>query len=153
MTIKNLENIFINELNLPKDAATWLCELYHVTQFFDDVADGDYNDRRHLDASLWCSLVSMPVNTFHTRYSAVLGGAVATMILKWQASDAAEKDGRHCEKSYVWRAGYYEIILLCYALVHGQARATEAAETILRLYGESFQQYNAEFSNKGVISA
>ena len=37
------------ELGLPPDAAAWLLDLWHVTQTFDDVADGDPVDRAALD--------------------------------------------------------------------------------------------------------
>lgn len=145
MTI--LKDHFSKSLGLPPDAVDWLIQLYQVTQFFDDVADGGEVQRSDLNAALWNVLVSMPRNPFFQTHASDLTPMVAAQILKWQASDRAERKGAADEKSYMWRAGYYEIVLLVVALAHGHEAATNAADAILRIYGEKFDDYMKEFDH------
>jgi len=69
------------------------------------------------------------------------------MILKWQASDTAERDGQANAKSYMWRAGYYDLVLMAVSLVHGAGFATLHGHHVMALYGETFEDYMKEFSN------
>lgn len=132
-------------LSLPTQAVEWLVELFDAIQFFDDIADKDEVSRQRLDDVIWSLLVSMPSNPFYREHLAHLSPLIASQILKWQASDKAERSGKADEKSFMWRAGYYEIVLSVVCLVHGRKAATDASERILRLYGESFAEYKKEF--------
>lgn len=136
---------FTEALELPPDAAAWLLDLWHMAQLFDDVADGDAVDRSALDLAVWKGLVTMPANPFFTAHLAALQPAVAVAILKWKASDDAERAGQADEKSFVWRAGYYDIVLLVVLLVHGYQKAMEKSSLVMALYGEDFAQYREEF--------
>ena len=133
------------ELGLPPDAAAWLLDLWHVTQTFDDVADGDPVDRAALDDTVWRCLVNMPANSFFMANASQLLPALATSICKWKASDDAERSGRADEKSFVWRAAYYDIVLLTVLLCLGRESAMEKAGAVMALYGEDFAKYREEF--------
>jgi hypothetical protein len=89
----------------------------------------------------------MNQNTFWIANSHSLAPIVATMILKWQASDQAERAGKADARSFVWRAGYYDVVLMTVALCHGTRRATEDAGSVMELYGEKFEDYMKEFSH------
>ena len=132
-------------LELPADAAMWLLDLWHMAQVFDDVADGDPVARADLDKAVWKGLVAMPSNPFYTAHISALQPAMATAILKWKASDDAERAGRADERSFVWRAAYYDIVLLVVLLVHGYDKAMEKASVVMALYGEDFATYREEF--------
>ena len=132
-------------LELPPDAVAWLIDLWHVTQVFDDVADGDAVDRQSLDDTVWRTLVGMPANSFFMTHAGQLLPAVGTAILKWKASDDAEREGRADAKSFVWRAAYYDIVLLVVLLCQGRDSAMEKAGAVMALYGESFATYCEEF--------
>ena len=93
-------------LALPAPAIEWLLMLYGAIQVFDDVADGDAVERDDLNAAIWNTLVGMSQNTFWIANSQTLTPIVASMILKWQASDQAERSGKADSRSFVWRAGY-----------------------------------------------
>lgn len=135
------------KLELPADAAMWLLDLWHMAQVFDDVADGDTVARQDLDRAVWKGLVAMPSNPFFTAHIGALQPAIATAILKWKASDDAERAGQADERSFVWRAAYYDIVLLVVLLVHGYDKAMEKASVVMALYGEKFSDYRAEFPN------
>jgi hypothetical protein len=139
----NLQRVFA----LPTSAVEWLLMLYGAIQVFDDVADGDPVDREDLNAAIWNTLVGMNQNTFWIANSQNLAPLVATMILKWQASDQAERAGKADAKSFGWRAGYYDLVLMTVALCHGTQQATEKAQQVMELYGEKFEDYMKEFSH------
>jgi hypothetical protein len=143
--IDALEEHFVNALDLPGAAVDWLLDLWRVIQVFDDVHDGD--PVADVMPALWAGLVSMPGNPFYQANAAALQAAVATAILKWHAANEAEDAGQADERSFVWRAAYYDVVLLAVLLCHGQAEALRLAPTIMLMYGEPFAAYREEFPN------
>jgi hypothetical protein len=130
---------------LPAPAIEWLVMLFEATQVFDDVADGDPVDRQALDATIWNTLIGMNQNPFWIAHGHNLAPVVATMILKWQASDQAERAGEADAKAYVWRAGYYDVVLMVIQLCHGANSAKLMAKQVMQLYGETYEEYMKEF--------
>jgi hypothetical protein len=137
----------LKSLALPDDAITFLSNLYDTIQIFDDLADGDSVDRSALNFCIWNSLVGMGQNAFYQQHQSFLYPHIATAILKWQASDSAERAGQANEVSFVWRAGYYDVVLACVLLHHGPAITTEIAQVVMDMYGEKFEDYREEFQN------
>jgi hypothetical protein len=140
---QNLQQV----LMLPAPAIEWLLMLWNAIQVFDDVADGDPVERSDLDAAIWNTLVAMNQNHFFLQNAQALLPCVASTILKWQASDQAERAGTADARSYVWRAGYYDLILMAVQLCHGPKFAIENAHLVMELYGETFDEYMKEFGH------
>ena len=140
---QNLQQV----LMLPAPAIEWLLMLWNAIQVFDDVADGDPVERSDLNAAIWNTLVAMNQNTFFLQNSPVLVPCVASMVLKWQASDRAERAGLADARSYMWRAGYYDVVLMAMQLCHGAKFANENAHLVMELYGETFEEYMKEFGH------
>lgn len=140
---ENLQRV----LALPAPATEWLTMLWGAIQVFDDVADGDPVEREDLNAAIWNTLVGMNQNSFWTANSITLAPVVATMILKWQGSDQAERAGNADARSYVWRAGYYDVVMMVVALCHGTKYATDNAHLVMALYGETLEDYMKEFGH------
>jgi hypothetical protein len=134
-------------LALPAPAVDWLMMLWGAIQVFDDIADGDAVECKDLNACIWNTLVGMNQNSFWIVNSQTLTPVVASMILKWQASDQAERAGRADARSFMWRAGFYDVVLMTVALCHGTNQATEAAGKVMELYGETFEDYMKEFNH------
>ena len=111
------------------------------------MADGDFPDRDNLVDTICDTLVNMPSNPFFLRHAETLLPLMAVAILKWKASDEAEKAGEANETSFVWRAGYYDIVLAVIQLVHGQKVALDVCREAMKLYGEPFAAYQKEFNN------
>ena len=143
--IEALEDHFINALDLPQPAADWLLDLWRVIQVFDDIHDGD--EVADVMPALWAGLVTMPGNPFYQANAAALQAAVATAILKWHAANEAEAAGEADARSFVWRAAYYDVVLLVTLLCHGQADALRLAPVVMMMYGEPFAAYQEEFPN------
>lgn len=140
---ENLTRVFV----LPRPAVDWLLMIYQAIQVFDDVADKDEVTRPELDKTIWNMLVAMHQNPFWRANQDMLVPMLSTMILKWQASDVVEREGRADAKSFVWRAGYYDLILMAIQLCHGAQQALIMAPHVMALYGEKFEDYMKEFEN------
>jgi hypothetical protein len=138
-----------DSLMLPADAAEWLLMLWQSIQAFDDYADGDPVEREVLDALIWNTLVAMPRNAFFSQHAADLAPLLGSMVLKWQASDRVEREGNASAQSYVWRAGYYELVLAAVRLCHGPVAAASVAHKVLGMYGEKLDDYLTEFKKGG----
>ena len=142
-----LNENFKQAFALPEDARDWLLSLWNAIQVFDDMADGDFPDRDKLDAAICDTLVNMPANPFFRRYSHALLPIMAVAILKWQGSDEAERTNVADARSYMWRAGFYDVVLAVVRLVHGDEVAKGCAIKVMHLYGEDFSAYIKEFAH------
>lgn len=138
---RNLREVF----ELPDEPHDWLMALWNLIQVFDDMADGDQSSREELDCAILDSLVNMPSNPFYQQHSETLLPLLAVAFLKWKASDMAERAGEADEVSFVWRASYYDIVLAVVQIVHGQQVAMHVCRDVMKLYGESYSSYIAEF--------
>ena len=140
---ENLTTVF----NLPMPVVDWLMMVFDAIQVFDDFADGDPVKREDLNATIWNTLVGMHQNQFFIANSHVLVPLLAVSILKWQASDTVERTGEADAKSFVWRAGYYDLVLTAISMIHGAEYATKNSHLVLNLYGEKLEDYLKEFKN------
>jgi hypothetical protein len=116
-----------------------------MIQMLDDVADGDPVTRSDLDAVIWSSLISMPANPFYLANFQSLQTGLALLVMKWKASDDAERAGQADARSFIWRAGYYDLVLLVVLLTKGHATAMKDAVKVMHLYGETLHEYLKEF--------
>ena len=131
--------------DLPPEAAGWLMDIWRMIQMLDDVADGDPVARPDLDAVIWSSLISMPANPFYLANIQALQTGLALLVMKWKASDDAERAGQADARSFIWRAGYYDLVLLVVLLTKGHATAMKDAVKVMHLYGETLHEYLKEF--------
>lgn len=145
--MEDLKEHFQTALALPPDAVQWLLDLWRVIQMLDDVMDSDPVERQELNSTIFLALVGLPANPFFQSYSANLLPVLATSILKWQASDTAERDKKADAKSFVWRAAYYDVVMLVVLLCHGVEKATCASSYVMAMYGETLDDYLKEFPN------
>jgi hypothetical protein len=139
----NLKSAF----DLPDAAVAWLVGMWDAIQFLDDVADGDTVSRSAQDRAFNQLLVAMPANPFFAANAGALLPVVAVQLLKWQASDMVERAGKADAKSYMWRAGYYDLVLLVIQICHGYEKALLAAPSVMSLYGETLADYLGEFEH------
>jgi hypothetical protein len=135
----------LERLSLPPAAVEWLDGLWSVIQVLDDVADADPVEQQALRGAIYTALVGLPSNAFFQAHSAALMPMLASSVLKWVAADDAERNGQADERSFVWRAGYYDVVLMVCLLVHGPEQAMRAARDVLSIYGETFTEYRQEF--------
>jgi hypothetical protein len=132
---------------LPDDAHDWLMGMWNVAQVFDDVIDGDTPERSDVEKALCDALVLLPENQFYLANRHILLPLVSLTILKWKASDDMERAGEAGALTYVWRAGFYDLVLACVQIVHGIDAAMDIGVNVARLYGEKFEDYMKEMAN------
>lgn len=134
-------------LGLPRDAVDFLLGVWNLTQVFDDAADGDPINRGELDKAIWFSLVGMTINPFFSAHHMALTPVMATQVLKWQTSDFVERIGLADARSYMWRAGFYDLVLSVVCLCKGPDAAQALGPAILSMYAEPLTDYVGEFAN------
>jgi hypothetical protein len=139
-----LRTNFRDRLCLSDDACDWLMMLWQAIQAIDDIVDGDEVNRDDAIMLGWNVLIAMPGNEFFQRHSSVLLPAIATQFTKWVASDEVERDGAASATSFVWRAGYYDMVLLVVQCEHGGQIAMQIGKHIMAMYGEDFAEYMKE---------
>lgn len=133
------------DLRLPPAAAEWLLGVWNAIQVLDDAADGDAIDREDLHRAIYDLFVDLPSNPFFVHNAVALLPALSLMVLKWKASDDAERAECADARSFVWRAGYYDVVLATVAVAHGRDEALAVARGVLSLYGETLHEYLKEF--------
>ena len=131
----------ITALGITGEPAEFLMAIWRVTQFFDDIADAHVVSRETLDVALWDCLIGLNSNGFFIAKRADLVPVMAVQLLKWRASGKAEREGRADAPSFLWRAGYYDLVLFVNLLCNGP----DAPIAPLSLYGETLSDYLKEF--------
>ena len=134
----------LKKLDLESDAIDWLCSLYKIIQFIDDVQDGDKAD---VESGVWNSIVFFPTNGFFLRNIQYLSPILSVQILKWMASDEREREGKANAKTYMYRAGFYDVVMEVVLLTHGYKKAKNYAPIVMDTYGETLEDYIEEFKN------
>ena len=133
----------LDGLDLDEDQSNFLLRVWELVQFMDDVYDGD----RPVDVYRACmnAFLLLPNDPFYAKHREQLSSLLYVAFLKWAASNQAEATGRADAKSFMWRAGYYDLVLFVFAVRHGPDHAMAHARSVLDLYGERLEEYLAEF--------
>jgi hypothetical protein len=140
------ENL-VNYFELPEDAARFVIMIEQFSQFFDDVADGDEIKRADLDRSIYNCFIGLNLNSFFLNHRLTLLPVMDLIILKWQGSDIAERAGEANEKSFMWRAGFYDLLMTVVSICHGYLKAKDMAIEVMNFYAETIEGYREEFKN------
>ena len=128
-------------LGLPDAAQKWLLDVWHVSQVLDDAADGDKISGDDASKAAWAIFAGMPLNSFYIAYQSVLQPVMVLQLLKWQAANKIEADTGPDDHCYMWRAGFYDLVLMvCHVCgVDGKG------DYVLRMYGETYAEYAEGF--------
>lgn len=124
-------------IGLPPQAQAWLLDLWNLIQVLDDATDGDKADPLAVRRATWAIFQNMPLNDFYRQYVAILQPVLVLQLLKWEGANVVEARGEANEKSYVWRAGFYEVVLMCCHL----CGLNDMAHACMEMYGETFDEY------------
>lgn len=134
-------------LNLPFAAQKWLIDFFAVIQGLDDWRDNDPVEPLHKEKVIYQVMVELPQNHFFQTHSHNLLPLVSILVLKWIGANKLEDNREQLHKAYMWRAAYYDLILEVVRLIHGFDAAANAAEYVVKLYGETYEDYVKEFQN------
>jgi hypothetical protein len=135
----------LQHFGFPDDAQAFLLKVWDVAQFLDDVQDDEPPDK----ALIYTLAVGFPCDPFLQRWAGMLAPLLATMYHKWHAANVVEASGdsTQLDKAYMWRAGYYDVVLAVAGLCFPRERVEELAPQVLALYGESRDEYLKEFTH------
>ncbi len=127
----------LDSLLMPEAPKEWLLDVWHVTQVIDDAADGDKISGEDASSMSWAVFARMPLNEFYRQYQSVLQPVMVLQLLKWEAANAIEAGGEADERSYMWRAGFYDLMLMVCHL----CGMKNIGPAVLAFYGETYAQY------------
>lgn len=152
MSLKDCRGQFsdlLRPLNLPLEAEGWLLDMWESFQGLDDWRDNDHNDGKDIERVIYLTLVRMPSNPFFQAHANRLLPVLSNVVLKWTASNVMEdeKQEEQLPKAFMWRAGFYDLILEVVNVVHGFDFAQVAAPYVMAMYGETYEEYKKEFIN------
>lgn len=136
-------------LRLPNEAQAWLATIWETFQGLDDWYDGDELPKREIEKVIYQVLVIAPSNPFFQAYSNRLLPVLSAVVLKWCGANVIESEQvkEQYHKAYVWRAGFYDLVLEVTAICNGFDFAQTASPYILCMYGETYENYIKEFEN------
>jgi hypothetical protein len=137
MTAKGDLSSHFDTLGLPDAARAWLLDLWVVIQVMDDATDGDPVEKADAASAVRAIFLTMPLNDFYRQSAAILQPILVLQMLKWEACNAVEAAGLADEKTYVWRAGFYEVVLMVCHL----CGIPDAGHACMEMYGETFAEY------------
>lgn len=128
-----------------QDGANWLALLWDAIQGLDDWKDGDAND--DIERIVHVVLHDLPAHPFFRQHSSYLLPHLSAMVLKWRAANTMEEFGDADARSFMWRAGFYDVVLMALALCIGPDRAGKLAHEVAAMYGETFESYTKEMNH------
>lgn len=137
MTAETDLSAHFTTLGLPEPAQAWLLDLWNLVQVMDDVTDGDPVKKEAAAKAVRAIFLTMPLNDFYRGYAAILQPVLVLQMLKWEACNEIEAKGLANEKTYVWRAGFYDVVLLVCHL----CGISDVGHACLEMYGETFTEY------------
>ena len=137
--------VHFDNLQLPFEAQDFLMLLWDVFQDLDDWRDNQQLSPKEVELAIYKVLVLLPAHSFYIRHHVALAHALSGAVLKWCGSNAVEDAKEVNETSFVWRAIYYDIVLLCVTLAHGYEYARDMAGYVTKMYGEKYEEYVEEF--------
>lgn len=145
--MKDQLSIHFTNLELPLVVQQWLLDVWDSLQALDDWYDGDDVDAADKQVAIYKILVSMPSNPFYIENYHTLAPVMSTLVLKWCGSNQMEEASEANAVSYVWRAGYYDLVLMVVNIVHGFEATSGVASYVANMYGETLDNYLEEFNH------
>lgn len=140
MTAESDLSAHFTTLGLPEAAKAWLLDLWNLIQTLDDAYDGEPIEKSAALGAVRAIFLTMPLNDFYRNYAAILQPILWLQVMKWEAANEMEAKGLADEKSYMARAGFYDVVLMVCHLCGVEG----AGHACLNLYGETFADYMAE---------
>ena len=140
MTAESDLSAHFTTLGLPDAAKAWLLDLWNLIQVLDDARDGDRASPGDVDRAVKAIFLTMPLNDFYRQFPAVLQPVMVLAVLKWEAANEMEAKGLADEKSYMARAGFYDVVLMTCHL----CGIENVGHAVMEMYGETFADYIAD---------
>lgn len=134
------------ELGGSQDGAHWLALLWDAIQGLDDWRDGDPVSAAECERVIHVVLHDLPASAFFRQHAGYLLPHLSAMVLKWRGANAIEegRDAEHYPHAFMWRAGFYDVVLMSLALCIGPDAAGLRARDVAATYGETLNDFTKE---------
>lgn len=137
----NLEDRFREWFKGDADAVQFASLLWSATQEWDDVKD---EGQAPSDALMFWLSFGMEVDPFYSRFAHLMRPCLMSSYLRWQASNVLDHEPDQVAKSYMLRAGIYDVWHMMAFIVGGHDWAVEIGPAIYREYGETVDELRKE---------
>ena len=134
-------------LELSPEASSWLLMVWDCIQGLDDWVDNDEVHKPTKEAVIYKVLVVLPSHPFFLNYQPHLTPVLSNAVLKWIGANHLEDAGEASERSFMWRASYYDLVLEVVRIVHVIDTSLRVAGEVAKMYGETYQDYLKEFKH------
>jgi len=131
------------------EGAGWIALLWEAIQGLDDWRDGDPVEPAQCERVIHVVLHDLPAHPYFRRHLSYLLPHLSTLVLKWRGANAIEanKDQANYPQAFMWRAGFYDVVLMCLALDMGADNAGRKAAEVAAMYGETLDEFTKETNN------
>lgn len=121
-----------------------LLEVVHV---WDDFIDGDPVAPENIDRVFRYLIYDIPVNPVYKLIPS-LPDHMLNVYLRWRDATAMEKEKTpDLEKTYMLRAGIYDIFILIAHHLYGEEWSRDVGVKVRKMYGETLSSLKEEFKN------
>jgi hypothetical protein len=136
-------------LQLPGPAVEWLLDMWDAFQGLDDWRDKTERPDSEIEHVIHTVLCKLPANSFFQVHALRLLPILSNVVLRWCGANQIEDNEleEHYPKSYMWRAGYYDLVLEVVHCAHGFDAARRASPFVASLYAETLEDYKKEFQH------
>lgn len=125
-------------------AVNFATQMWEAMQDWDDLEDEGKTDHNRLLA--WM-MIDKEYHPFFAPNAHILRPAMLQVYLKWSASNVLDRGSRlDVAKSYMLRAGYYDVLHLIAYIVGGHDWAVSVGPEIYREYIETPDEIWSEFN-------
>lgn len=130
----------VNAINLSMD-------LWDVCQTWDDLVDKKELSKDEINSAFLKCILKIPTNPIYLSMPE-LPYHMYNVFLRWRDSDLMEcssPSDDDLNKSYMLRAGIYDLFILIAAKLYGDDHAKAIGVKVRKYYGETLESYKAEF--------
>ena len=141
-------NVLFNHIYKEDEKAISLSmRLVEIAHVWDDLVDGDKVSTANINKAFIDSIFTLQAHEYW--FPMGLNHQVLNVFLRWQDATTIENDPnkteQDLEKTFMLRAGIYDIFSVIAYYLHGNEWALEVGPTIRRFYAETFKTLKEEF--------
>ena len=128
------------------DAVSLSMMLIEVCDIWDDLIDGDTVQNADIDRVFRYLIYDIPMNRVYMSIPGI-NCHLLNVFLRWRdATNMEAEDAPDLEKTYMLRAGVYDMFSIIAFHLFGDEWAKEIGPSIRKLYGETLDSLRREFN-------
>lgn len=145
--IRESMHALFNEIYIgDKNTISLSLDLWDVCQCWDDLIDKTEITNDEINSTFLKCLIHIPTNPIAMAMPE-LPYHIYNVFLRWRDSDEIERSSPtddDLNKSYMLRAGVYDLFILIASKLYGDDHAKKISLTVRKHYGETLNNYKSE---------